>query len=75
MREDIQIQKVEMDAEDGLLVTFSDGTIDGYIAEELLMLRPHREPIKELVDSNQPTTIVDTTALIKLKILIGYRLA
>jgi hypothetical protein len=45
MDEPIQILTVERDGEDGLLVTFSDGTIDGYVAEELLELRPFREPI------------------------------
>jgi hypothetical protein len=45
MREPIQIVTVERDGEDGLLVTFSDGTIAGYVAEELLELRPHREPL------------------------------
>lgn len=37
---------------DGLIVTFSDGTIGGYAVEELLLLRPTRERVKELVDSN-----------------------
>jgi hypothetical protein len=45
MDELIQILTVERDGEDGLLVTFSDGTIAGYVAEELLELRPFREPI------------------------------
>jgi hypothetical protein len=40
----INIRKVEKDHEDGILVTFSDGTTAGYIVEELLMLRPLREP-------------------------------
>jgi hypothetical protein len=31
------------DGDDGLIVTFSDGTISGYVAEELLDLRPYRE--------------------------------
>jgi hypothetical protein len=44
MAEPIQILTVERDGEDGLLVTFSDGTIAGYVAEELLELRPSREP-------------------------------
>jgi hypothetical protein len=42
--EPIQILTVEHDGEDGLLVTFSDGTTTGYVAEELLELRPFREP-------------------------------
>jgi hypothetical protein len=43
MAELIRILAAECDGEDGLLVTFSDGTIAGYVAEELLELRPHRE--------------------------------
>jgi hypothetical protein len=44
MAELIQILTVERDSEDGLTVTFSDGTVAGYVAEELLELRPFREP-------------------------------
>jgi hypothetical protein len=43
--EPIQILAVERDGQDGLLVKFSDGTIAGYVAEELLELRPFREPV------------------------------
>jgi hypothetical protein len=46
MHEAIQIIAVEMDGTDGLIVTFSDGTIAGYVVEELLELRPRREPCK-----------------------------
>jgi hypothetical protein len=35
---------VKRDDEDGLFVTFSDGTAAGYVVEELLELRPFREP-------------------------------
>jgi hypothetical protein len=42
---EIQIAHVAMDDTDGIIVTFSDGTITGYVVEELLELRPHREPI------------------------------
>ena len=38
------ILAIEKDGNDGLIVTFSDGTTAGYIAEELLSLRPYREP-------------------------------
>jgi hypothetical protein len=41
----IQIVNVEQDGEDGILVTFSDGTIAGYVAEELIELRPKRERV------------------------------
>jgi hypothetical protein len=45
MAEPIRVLTAELDGEDGLIVTFSDGTTDGYVAEELLELRPFREPI------------------------------
>src|SRR5450755_4320739 len=40
MEAQTQILKVEKDGEDGLIVTFSDGTTAGYVVEELLGLRP-----------------------------------
>ncbi len=43
MRYPIEILTVEMDGDDGLIVTFSDGTTGAYVAEELLGLRPYRE--------------------------------
>ena len=43
MREQIQILTVEKDNGDGLITTYSDGTRAGYVAEELLELRPKRE--------------------------------
>jgi hypothetical protein len=47
MSGEIHILKVEQDGEDGLIVTFSDGTSSGYVVEELLEIRPIREPVKE----------------------------
>ena len=44
MAEPIRILTVEREDEDGLIVTFSDGTTTGYVTEELLELRPFREP-------------------------------
>jgi hypothetical protein len=41
--EDIRISSVEQDGGDGLIVTFTDGTVAGYVVEELLALRPRRE--------------------------------
>jgi hypothetical protein len=41
----VGILAVERDAEDGVIVKFSDGTITGYVAEELLILRPFRESV------------------------------
>ena len=49
---EIEILKVEKDGKDGLIVTFSDGTIGGYVVEELLLLRPARERARELVESS-----------------------
>jgi hypothetical protein len=40
----ILILTVELDGNDGLIVTFSDGTTSAYVVEELLELRPKREP-------------------------------
>jgi hypothetical protein len=42
----ILVLTVEKDDGDGLIVNFSDGTTAGYVAEELLQLRPHRELIE-----------------------------
>ena len=47
MAKHIQILNVEKDGEDGLAVTFSDGTIGGYVVEELLLLRPIREAVEK----------------------------
>jgi hypothetical protein len=43
MTNTIAILAVEQES-DGVVVTFSDGTTAGYVVEELLELRPHREP-------------------------------
>jgi hypothetical protein len=52
------ILKVEKDGEDGLIVTFSDGTKAGYVVEELLLLRPRRERVEKPTKSDRPSTIV-----------------
>lgn len=54
MHEAIQIAAVEVDGTDGLIVTFSDGTIGGYVVEELLELRPRRESSKNPKGPNLP---------------------
>ncbi len=41
----IRIISVALDADDGALVWFSDGTVAGYVVEELLELRPHRDAV------------------------------
>ena len=42
-----KILSAEKDGDDGILVKFSDGTITGYVVEELLPLRPVREEMEE----------------------------
>jgi hypothetical protein len=43
----IEIVKVEQEGKDGILVTFSDGTVSGYVVEEFPELRPVREKLSE----------------------------
>jgi hypothetical protein len=43
-----RILKIEMDSDDGIIVTFSDKTTAGYVVEELLELRPVREVYEDL---------------------------
>ena len=52
-----EILKAEMDGLDGLIVTFSDGTTAGYVVEELLMLRPLRERLKDHLNPDPPTPV------------------
>ena len=42
----VRLLAVELDGDDGLVVTFSDGTTGGYVVEELLELRPIRERVR-----------------------------
>jgi len=46
MAQGIHILTADRDGEDGVIVTFSDGTTGGYVVEELLALRPFRERIE-----------------------------
>jgi hypothetical protein len=48
MHDSTQILTVEKDDGDGLIATFTDGTTAGYVAEELLKLRPERELTDEV---------------------------
>jgi hypothetical protein len=41
----IRILTTEPDGDDGLIVTFSDGTTGAYVIEELLELRPIRQRV------------------------------
>ncbi|MGB6690475.1 MAG: hypothetical protein WBE76_21785 [Terracidiphilus sp.] len=54
MAETIWILTVERDGDDGLIVTFSDGTTGAYVVEELLELRPIRERVKTKKDTDGP---------------------
>jgi hypothetical protein len=47
MASDIQISSVQKDGKDGIIVTFSDGTMGAYVVEELLELRPSREHVEK----------------------------
>ena len=38
MNDGIQLLAVELDGDDGVVVTFSDGTTGGYVVEELIEL-------------------------------------
>ena len=53
METNATILKLEKDGEDGLIVTFSDGTATGYVVEELLMLRPQREHVPNFLRQPQ----------------------
>jgi hypothetical protein len=53
METNVSILKLEKDGEDGLIVTFSDGTATGYVVEELLILRPQRLPVKDFLRKPQ----------------------
>jgi hypothetical protein len=53
-RQGMRIQNAELERDDGLMVTFSDGTTAGYVVEELLDLKPHREPNTPYTTKIQP---------------------
>jgi hypothetical protein len=56
MKAGIQLPAVELDGSDGLIATFSDGTTDGYVVDELLELRPVRERVKIKNSQKVPMT-------------------
>lgn len=60
MFQQIRIVTVERDCDDGLIVTFSDGTTAAYVVEELLELRPEREPIPTPTAPNAVQSKVDS---------------
>jgi len=43
MAKPTRILTVERDSDDGIFVTFTDGTTAGYVIEELLEMRRYRE--------------------------------
>jgi hypothetical protein len=57
----MKILATEHDGDDGLIVTFSDGTAGAYVVEELMALRPFREPVKTL----KPEAVAARAKLVK----------
>jgi hypothetical protein len=55
MAQTIKMLTAEFDGDDGLIVTFSDGTTGAYVIEELLELRPFRERVKTKTATKAPT--------------------
>jgi hypothetical protein len=51
----IHVVQVEKGGEDGVVVTFSDGTVAGYDVEELLSIRPIRATVGSPQDSEWST--------------------
>jgi hypothetical protein len=56
MASNIEILGLEQDGKDGLIVTFSHGTIGAYVVDELLELRTIREPAHRPGEHNLPQT-------------------
>jgi hypothetical protein len=54
----IHVVGVEMGGEDGVVVVFSDGTVAGYVVEELLSMRPNRETLEEPQDLDSLTRFI-----------------
>ena len=54
MADTIRMLTTEFDGDDGLIVTFSDGTTGAYVVEELLELRPFRERVKTKTATKVP---------------------
>ena len=52
------ILDIEKDSEDGVIVTFSDGTTAAYVVEELLALRPFRERVSDYLTSESPAVLM-----------------
>jgi hypothetical protein len=50
----ISLIGVRLDGEDGVIIDFSDGTTAAYVVEELLDLRPYREPTTFLSRISDP---------------------
>lgn len=46
----ITILAVQKEDPDGLILTFSDGTTAAYLVDEMLELRPHREPTEYMLE-------------------------
>lgn len=57
MRTSITILSVELDGNDGVFLTFSDGTNSGYVVEELLALRPYRDRAEDASENPAPVSL------------------
>jgi hypothetical protein len=62
------ILSAEKDGIVGVLVRFSDGTITGYVVEELLRLRPFREKVEEQKVRNPG--LAPATSFFKLPVIV-----
>ena len=63
MRTTITISSVELDGDDGVFLTFSDGTNAGYVIEELLSLRPYRDRAEDT--SKNPAPVDEPSVLLQ----------
>ena len=69
----IRISSAELEADEGVWISFSDRTQAGYVVEELLELRPHREPIGSRTKTHGKAVVIrnanalnDSTVVIEL---------
>ena len=61
----IRIASAELEADEGVWISFSDRTHAGYVVEELLELRPNREPMdrRRITMHGKPVVIRNANAL------------
>ena len=68
----IRISSAELEADEGVWISFSDRTQAGFVVEELLELRPHREPIdrRRITTHGKPVVIRNANALNNSSVVI-----